>query len=163
MEMFKLGISLTIVLVLVLVAGCDTRGQRTENLENLKKLNWMENIWRGKQGNAEIYESWHKVNFGLIDGISYTTDQDGNRVYSQDMRIEQNDNNIYYIIELPGDQEQTLMLTAVTDTSATFKNTETGYPQTIKYKHPADDSMTVYLEGTNEGTVMNTKLSYEKD
>lgn len=163
MKTFKLGISITIVMVVVLITGCNTHGQKTGNLENINKLSWMENIWRGKQGDAKIYESWHKVNFNLIDGISYTTDHDGNRIFSQDMRIEQNDNHIYYIIKLPGDQQRRLILTAVTDTSATFENTETGYPQTIVYKHPADDSMTVYLEGTNEGTAMNTKLSYEKD
>ncbi len=163
MKVLKINILLIILLLIAIVSGCDSQEQKTEDLGRFNKLLWMENIWRGKQGDAKLYESWHKKNFRLIEGISYTTDENGRRVYSQDMRIEQNNNQVYYIIKLSGNQQLTLKLTEVTDSLAVFKNQEEGYPADITYKHTADDSMIVLLEGENEGTSMNTRLSYEKD
>ncbi len=163
MKALKINIILLFLSMLIIISGCDTQEQKTEDLGRFNKLSWMENIWRGKQGDARLYESWHKKNFRLMEGISYTTDENGRRVYSQDMRIEQNDNQVFYTIKLPGDQQQTLKLTNVSDTSAVFENQDEGYPAKITYRHPAGDSMVVSLEGENEGTSMDTKLSYEKD
>ncbi len=163
MNVLKINIVLTILFLLIMVSGCDTQEQKTEDLGRFNKLSWMEGIWRGKQGDAKLYESWHKKNFRLMEGISYTTDENGRRVYSQDMRIEQNNNQVYYTIKLSEDQQQTLKLTEVTDTSAVFENEGEGYPAKITYRHPAEDAMAVSLEGENEGTSMNTKLSYKKD
>ena len=163
MKAFKINIILLIISVISLISGCDTQEQKTEDLGRFNKLSWIENIWRGKQGEAKLYESWHKKNFRLMEGISYTTDENGRRVYSQDMRIEQNNNQVFYIIKLTDDQQQTLKLIEVTDTSAVFENQDEGYPQKITYRHPSDNYMIVSLEGENEGTSMNTKLSYEKD
>jgi hypothetical protein len=56
-----------------------------------------------------------------------------------------------------------LKLTSVSDSLAVFENEDEGYPQTITYRHTAEDSMTVTLEGENEGTSMTTKLSYARD
>ncbi len=163
MKVLRINTILIAMLLFIIVSGCDTQEQKTEDMGRFNKLGWVENIWRGKQGDAKLYESWHKKNFRLIEGISYTTDEHGRRVYSQDMRIEQNNNQVYYVITLPGDQQQTLKLTDVTDSSAVFKNLEDGYPGKITYMHTEDDSMIVILEGANEGTSMNTRLSYEKD
>lgn len=153
----------SLVLISAIIAGCGNQGQKTEDLGRFNKLKWMETIWRGNQGDAKLYESWHKKNFRLMDGISYTTDENGKRVYSQEMRIEQNNNQIYFIIKLPGNQQETLKLASVNDTSAVFKNQDAGYPQTLIYRHPKDDSMVVYLAGINEGIKMKTRLQYEKD
>ncbi len=163
MKIIRISIIVVFIIFSAIITGCDTQEQKTEDLGRFNKLSWMENIWRGKQGDAKLYESWHKKNFRLMEGISYTTDINGKRVFSQDMRIEQNNNQVYYIIKLPGDQQQTLKLTSVSDSSAVFENEDEGYPQTITYKHTADDSMTVSLEGENEGTAMKTKLDYVRD
>jgi hypothetical protein len=163
MKLLKLNMIMTIMFLFTILSGCEVQEQKTEDLGRFNKLSWMDNIWRGKQSDAKIYESWHKKNFRLMEGISYTTDKNGQRVYSQNMRIEQNNNQIYYIIRLPGDQQQTLKLTDVTDSSAVFKNQGDGYPEKITYRHPADDSLIVLLNGENDGTSMNTKLRYEKD
>ncbi len=163
MKTLKSNIILIVLILVMIFSGCDTQEQKTEDMGNFNKLGWMENIWRGKQGDAKLYESWHKKNFRLMEGISYTTDQNSRRVYSQDMRIEQNNNQVYYTIKLNGNQQQTLKLTSVTDTSAVFENQDEGFPSKVIYRHPDGDSMIVTLEGENEGTSMDTKLSYEKD
>jgi hypothetical protein len=163
MKINRINIILILFLLSILLIGCENQKQKTEDLARFKKLKWMENIWRGRQGDAKLYESWHKKNFRLMDGISYTTDVNGKRVYSQDMRIEQNNNQIYYIIKLPGDQQLTLKLSSVTDTSAVFLNQNKGYPQRVIYRHTANDSMVVSLAGINEGSLMKTRLNYEKD
>ncbi len=163
MKIIRINIMAAILIFCAIIIGCDTQEQKTEDLGRFNKLSWMENIWRGKQGDAKLYESWHKKNFRLIEGISYTTDANGKRVFSQDMRIEQNNNQVYYIIKLAGDQQQTLKLTSVSDSLAVFENEGDGYPQKITYRQTADDSMTVSLEGENEGTSMTTKLSYTRD
>lgn len=163
MKLFGIKIILSLILTSLLVTGCSNRKQKTEDMIKFKKLKWMENIWRGVQGDAKLYESWHKKNFRIMDGISYTTDENGRRVYSQNMRIEQNNNQIYYIVKLPGDQQLTLKLTSVTDSSAIFINQNMGYPQKITYLHTANDSMVVSLAGVNEGSLMRTRLNYEKD
>ncbi len=164
MKISKISLGFTVLLLLLIAAGCGSQEQKTEDLGSFNKLSWMDNIWRGKQSDAKIYESWHKTNFHLMEGISYTTDKNGERVYSQNMRIEQEDNQIYYIIRLPGDQQQTLKLTNITDTSAVFKNQDKGYPAEITYSHPAEDSLIVLLSGKDDvGTPMSTKLSYKKD
>ena len=162
MKIIRINIIATLIFCAIII-GCDTQEQKTEDLGSFNKLSWMQNIWRGKQGDAKLYESWHKKNFRLMEGISYTTDVNGKRVFSQDMRIEQNNNQVYYVIKLPGDQQVALKLTSVSDSLAVFENEDEGYPQTITYSHTAEDSMTVTLEGENEGTSMTTKLSYARD
>jgi len=162
MKILKISLLALLVLFLTGIIACQNQQQKTEDLSNFNRLSWLENVWRGKQGEAKIYESWHKKNFWLMEGISYTTDETGKRVFSQDMRIEQDNNHIYYIIKLPGNNRQTFDLVSITDTSVVFKNEDNQYPQTIKYRHPANDSLVVLLKGKNEGNEMNTKLNYEK-
>jgi hypothetical protein len=163
MKLIRINIMAGLVFLSAIVTGCGTHEQKTEDLVKFNKLKWMQNIWRGNQGNAKLYESWHKKNFRLMDGISYTTDKNGRRVYSQEMRIEQNNNQIYYILKLPGNEQETLKLTSVNNKSVVFKNQDAGYPQTIVYKHPEADSMVVYLAGVSEGTKMKTRFQYQKD
>ena len=164
MRLIKLNILTGLIILFAVFAGCDTQEQKTEDMTKFNKLSWMENVWKGTQGDAKLYESWHKKNFRILEGISYTSDENGRRVYSQDMRLEQNNNQIFFTIKLPGNQLKTFDLVSVTDSCAVFENEDNnGYPETITYQRKSDGRMTVSLEGENAGTEMDTKLNYEKD
>ncbi len=162
MYFIKIKILLFAIFLCILFIGCGTQEQKTEDLGRFNKLSWMENVWRGKQGDASLYESWHKKNFRIMEGITYTTDENGKRVFTQNMRIAQSNNQVYYLIR-PDNNPETFKLTSVTDSSAVFENMTKGYPHTITYNQVSDDSMLVSLEGENEGKLMKSILLFEKD
>ncbi|HSD64386.1 MAG TPA: DUF6265 family protein [Ignavibacteriaceae bacterium] len=162
MRTIKTSILVILIFLLPGMNACKTQKQETENLTDFNRLKWINNFWQGEQGDAKITENWNEKNPWLMEGISYTTDKTGNRVFSQNMLIEQIENKIYFVIILPGNQRQKFELDSISDTSAVFKNEEDTYPLTIKYMHTSKNSMIVLLQGENEGKMMNTELKYAK-
>ncbi len=165
--MFKKNylLTLTIILAVFLIApGCgNDKSKMEEDLTGFKKLDWMTGIWRGKQGNADIYESWTRKNSRILEGISYTT-LNGKRIYSQSMTIEQSNNIIHYIIKIKGENEQTdLKASDVTENKVVFKNTEDKYPKRIIYEKLPKNKMSVLTEGEEGKTENSTELIYMKD
>jgi Domain of unknown function (DUF6265) len=161
-EVIRKYIFILFVIILFIFSGCNNQKQKTEDLSKFNKLSWIENVWKGKQGNANLYESWHKINFRMFEGISYTTNETGNRIFSQNMKIEQDDNRIFYIMKLQEKQQKTFKLISVTNSTAVFENEDYGFPHIINYKLKANDAMSITLSGENEGAQMTTTLNYFK-
>lgn len=148
---------------LLLITACSETEVKEEDLTEFKKFEWMLGIWEGKQGEAETYESWRRKNFRILEGISYTT-IDNQRVYSQDMRIEQSNNKIYYIIQKSTytDKEIKLELTEVSDSTVQFTNSEVGFPEKIIYSRLKNKRMNVTLSGEEEDENNRTEFNYKQ-
>lgn len=147
----------------ILFAGCNDSEVAEEDMTEFNKLEWLQGVWEGTQGDARIYESWRRKNFRIMEGISYTT-VDNKRVYSQDMRIEQSNNKIQYIItEVTGEEKEVrLTLSTIDETSAEFINAEEGYPGKIIYSQTQNNRMNVSLLGPEGDEKDKTEFNYRK-
>jgi hypothetical protein len=59
---------------MIIYTGCeDEPALKEEDLTDFNKITWLKGIWEGKQGDAQLYESWRSKNFRTLEGISYTT------------------------------------------------------------------------------------------
>jgi hypothetical protein len=144
----------------ILIAGCGNGDFKEEDTTEFEKLSWMLGIWKGKQGDAELYESWRKVNYRIMEGISYTT-QDKTRIYSQTMRLEQSNNKIFLLVTLPNSTEPiTLDLEEIAENKAVFVNNEIEYPKRIVYLLEKENAMKVILEGDSRENI--TEFNYIK-
>lgn len=144
----------------ILFLGCGNGDFKEEDTTDFEKLSWMLGIWKGKQGDAELYESWRKVNYRIMEGISYTT-QDKARVYSQTMRLEQSNNKIFLLVTLPNSTEPiTLDLKQIEENKAVFVNSEDQYPKRIEYSLEKENIMNVALEGESQENI--TEFNYRK-
>ncbi len=148
-----------LILSLLFIWSCGEQNVKEEDLTNFNKMDWLLGIWEGKQGDADIYESWRKKNFRIMEGISYTT-QDERRVYAQTMRIEQNNNNIFLIIKFNEGEENILRAETIDDDKIIFVNTEEGFPHTVTYKK-SGNGINVSIKGEDESTP-STELTYKR-
>jgi hypothetical protein len=145
-----------------LFSGCGETDVKEEDTTDFKKLGWILGVWEGKQGDADIYESWRRKNYRIMEGTSYTTSE-GSRVFSQNMRIEQSNNIINYIIlDENGEGIQKFQLTSLEDSTAEFTNAEEGYPDKIIYKREKQNRMNVSLLGEKEDQTAKSELNYRK-
>ena len=132
----------------IIFFGCDSNEIKEEDTSNFKKLSWLKGQWEGEQNDAEIHESWNGVNFRIMEGTSYTI-QDGIRVYSQGMRLEQSNNKIFLILTFRDNNDSyTYDLKEISDSKAVFENNEEGFPKTIVYEK-GNESMHVSLKGVD--------------
>lgn len=154
------SIAALFLLALFLFMGCEGQEPKTEDTAAFSKLNWMRGIWEGEQGNAETYESWVRKSYRIMEGISFTK-QNKEKVYSQSMRIEQNNNKIKLLLKAEGAATPDVFdLAEVTEDRAVFINTENKYPEKIIYEKSGDKTMIVKVAGENEA--QSTTLKYEK-
>jgi len=123
----------------------------TKNQESFEKLNWIIGKWKGEGNGGIMYENWVKKNDSLLKGGSYSI-ADGDTVFTETLRIEQSDTNIYYVVNVShNESEIPFRLISISDTSATFENPEHDFPQRIIYMKRGADTLHARIEGMING------------
>jgi hypothetical protein len=157
----KKTIFISLIGVILFFTACENQEPKTEDTTNFNKMSWLLEVWEGKQGDADIYESWVRKSFRIMEGIS-TTKQAGTTLFSQSMRIEQNNNVIKMIVTTTDTNDQnTLELESIDDSTIIFKNIQNSYPAKITYIKMGDDQLKVIYSGAG-ATEPVTELAYTK-
>lgn len=138
--------------VLFYITGCSTpdSGNKIKSY-NLQKLDWFIGRWKGKDKEGDFYETWAKINDSLFSGKSHTI-YDNDTVFSEVIRIEQTDTNIYYIVNTAhNEKEVAFKLIEVSGNKAIFENPAHDFPNRIIYELKNDSSLYARIEGMSNG------------
>ena len=152
-------ISLTLLTVLLMISPLiqtGRTGQAAPSLSDITQLAWLSGDWQtAPGGRAQIEEHWTQPAGGSMLGMSRTV-AGGKTAEFEFLRIEQRENEIYYVAQPKGRCPQTeFKLTRVTAQEAVFENPTHDFPKRISYKKTADDSLTASIDG-GEGTKQMT-------
>ena len=151
--------TLALVVIVLLIAPLirtGRTGQAAPLLSDITQLAWISGDWQtAPGGRAEIEEHWTQPAGGSMLGMSRTV-AGGKTAEFEFLRIEQRENEIYYVAQPKGRCPQTdFKLTRVTPQEAVFENPTHDFPKRIIYKKTADDSLTASIDG-GEGTKQMT-------
>jgi hypothetical protein len=135
-----------IPLLFLIFIGCESQEPKTEDTTEFQKLNWLIGVWEGKQGNLDIYESWSRKSFRIMEGVSTTTEK-RKPLHSQTQRIEQNNNKIRLIVTSGDNQPVILEMKSVSENQVEFINPSNTYPERVIYSREGKDKMKVIFEG----------------
>jgi hypothetical protein len=152
-----------LLLFLFMLTGCsDEPGLKEEDMTDFNRLTWIKGIWEGRQGDAYIYESWRSKSFRTLEGISYTT-INNQRVYSQNMRIEQSSNKITLNIRIDeGETETVLDMTEIDDNRVVFNISSGSYPEQVIYTRESDGNMVVQISGDQVTDTGSQEFRYKR-
>ena len=113
---------------------------------DMQKLAWIVDHWIATDGESKSYEHWEKTNETLFTGGSETI-KNGDTVFSEKLKIELIDGNIYYIADVSHNPAPVkFKLTKLTDSEAVFENPEHDFPKKISYKQ-VDGNLHASIEG----------------
>jgi hypothetical protein len=113
---------------------------------DMQKLSWIVDRWIATDGESKSYEHWEKTSETLFTGGSETI-KSGDTVFSEKLKIELIDGNIYYIADVSHNPAPVkFKLTKLTDSEAVFENPEHDFPQKISYIQ-VDGNLHASIEG----------------
>jgi hypothetical protein len=144
-------ISLTLLTVLLMISPLirtGRTGQAAPILSDITQLSRLSGDWQtAAGGRAQMEEHWTQPAGGSMLGMSRTV-AGGKTAEFEFLRIEQRENEIYYVAQPKGRCPQTdFKLTRITAQEAVFENPTHDFPKRIIYKKTADDSLTASIDG----------------
>jgi hypothetical protein len=149
-------ILVTVLLVILLTAPVIPRPHSATITSDIAELSWISGDWQtAPGGRAQIEEHWTQPAGGSMLGMSRTV-AGARTAEFEFLRIEQRENEIYYVAQPKGRCPQTdFKLTRVTAQEAVFENPTHDFPKRIIYKKTSDDSLTASIDG-GEGSKQMT-------
>ena len=118
---------------------------------DIVKLAWMAGCWEGQIGPVRIEEQWNKPAGGTMLGLSRNL-KDGRVIFSEFMRINQDEGKIVYMARIGTKATPTpFALIHLSLDEAVFENPEHPFPQRIRYRREPDGSLHASTEGVDKG------------
>jgi hypothetical protein len=118
----------------------------SQNKSDMEKLSWIVDRWVSSNGESTSYEHWEKVSETMFTGSSETV-KNGDTLFSEKLKIEFTDGNIYYVADVKHNPEPVkFKLISFSESEAVFENPEHDFPQKITYKH-VEGNLHASIEG----------------
>jgi hypothetical protein len=122
-----------------------------ENKPDVAQLAWMAGCWEGQTGPVRIEEQWSKPAGGAMLGLSRNM-KDGKVIFSEFMRINQDEGKIVYTARIGTKATPTpFVLIRMSPDEVVFENPAHPFPQRIRYRREADGSLFARIEGVDKG------------
>ena len=143
---------LFVTLMTVWSAGASRETRSSEPATNISDLIWLAGDWQtASGGRAQIEEHWTLPAGGTMIGIGRTVVGDKTAEF-EFLRIEQRDDDIYYVANPNGNCPQTdFKLTRLTPQEVIFENPTHDFPKRVMYRKNSDGSLLASIDG-GEGT-----------
>lgn len=121
--------------------------------------------WEGIDDNGLMFvEVWSKGSGTWMDGKGATITPDGDTLFKEILKIELVEGTPYYVATVPENPGPVLFRLVESDeTHCVFENTDHDFPQRIEYTLQTKSTMSVKLEGIEEGVPKTESLSFEKN
>lgn len=118
---------------------------------DIAQLAWLAGCWEGQTGPVRIEEQWSKPAGGTMLGLSRNM-KDGKVIFSEFMRINQDEGKIVYTARIGTKATPTPFgLIRMSPDEAVFENLAHRFPQRILYRREANGSLFARIEGMDEG------------
>ena len=148
-----------ILLVAALVAGVVSGF--AQSATSIKQLQWLEGSWKNeKTGNVE---TWKTVNDTAMGGINTHTDDDGEVIIDEMIRVVKRGNTFYYIPLVPDQnkgKEVEFTIVSLTARSFIAENKTHDFPQRIAYEKKDATHLYAYIEGVVKGKNKKIEFSF---
>lgn len=137
----------------------------TMSQTSIQSLNWLVGEWQHIQREMVFTEFWQlSPDNSLYIGTGKA--QKNNKIVSQEeMRIEQVDGDLYYIVTVKNHNENKAIpfrLTSLTNNSVTFENPEHDFPQKIEYTFINKDSITAVVSATSNEKIRKLVFNFSR-
>lgn len=134
--------------VVVLAGAVTSGGQETPSIE---ALSWMAGCWETAPSDGNLYEEvWLAPRGGVMLGVSRTL-REGRAAAHEFLRIVEEDGSLVYLADPSGQTPTRFTASEVGDRTVTFVNPEHDFPQTIRYRSEAPDTLLARIEGESQG------------
>lgn len=138
----------TLLLILLTCFSC----QQKTTFTQLEKANWLLGQWENKTPEGTFSEEWKTENDSLLLGKSHFI-KEKDTLFSETVRLEQRENDLFYIVSVPNQNEAKPVAFKLTSSSAdylVFENPEHDFPKKITYKLVNKDSLYAEISGNGK-------------
>ena len=138
-----------LILLTVLIASTSF----TSNGQDLRDYAWLSGEWTFTSGSNTTVESWSLRNDTTLVGSSFTTNEAGEIVFEEALKIQKTGKSISYIALLPSKIAK-FRLKKYGKNMLIFEDSKNDFPSLITYK-TGETGLEVTLEGSGKKEVMN--------
>ena len=141
-----------LIIICICVLGVCANAQ---NSNDIRGLGWIAGCWESNDTakRRTTAEHWMKPAGGLMLGVGRTVKND-RAVDFEFMRIEQKNENIFFIAKPKSNKDETpFKLIKLSAFEAVFENPDHDFPQRVIYKR-AGKKLTGRIEGNKDGKVL---------
>lgn len=133
--------------------------------EQIKEIDWLLGTWEGLDDNELLFvEVWEKGIGDSYTGKGATITPDGDTLFKETLKIELVEGVPYYVATVPENPGPVLFkLVEGDETHCVFENLDHDFPQRISYTLETKSTMSVKLEGIEEGVPRSESLNFEKN
>jgi len=135
--------------------------QAGDSVPDFEKLSWLEGAWISEppageesgDSNVVSEESWKRIDARTLEGHSYTIKQ-GDTVFTEKLRLEQNEEGIFYIATVPHNPGPVYFKSIrIEEDEAVFENPAHDFPNRIIYRRERGEVDTLHarIEGMRKG------------
>lgn len=116
----------------------------------IDELQWLEGVWRGQAGQAQVEERWTSADGGAMLGVSRTV-RDRRMVAFEFLRIVTRNGALVYVAQPGGRPPTDFTMTSGGPGYAVFENPAHDHPKVIRYRRTGA-TLVAEVEGTEGGT-----------
>ena len=140
------------------LASCSDSGK-------IEQLKWLLGTWEGVDDNELTFvEVWEQGTGNSMNGKGATITPDGDTLFRETLKIELVEGTPYYVATVPENPGPVLFKMVEGDeTHCIFENLEHDFPQRISYTMETKSTMSVKLEGIENGLPRMETLNFEKN
>lgn len=151
--------SLVFIFAFVVLTAC---GSGTSKIED---LNWLIGTWEGVDENTLTFvEKWERGSTNALNGKGATITPDGDTLFKETLKIELVEGTPYYVATVPENPGPVLFKLVESDNKhCIFENLDHDFPQRISYTLETKSTMSVKLEGMENGVPKVEALNFEKN
>lgn len=123
--------------------------QKSKTYTELEKANWFLGKWENNTPEGVFSEEWKVENDSLFLGKSFFI-KENDTLFSETVRLEQQENDLFYIVTVPNQNEEkpvAFKLTSSTADYLVFENPAHDFPKKITYKLVNKDSLYAEISG----------------
>jgi hypothetical protein len=137
----------TLLAFVLLACSASSTGARIRApTTDIASLAWMHGRWCGVHDDGTFCETWRNSTDGSMTGDG-AFERNGQRVFSEALRIEQRTDGVYYVASPEGQTVTAFRLTRVSSDEAVFENPQHDFPMRITYQRRAPDGLVAVVEG----------------
>jgi hypothetical protein len=144
-------------LICIAFTACDQPG-------TIEDISWILGQWKGVDDNTAIFhERWVKENETTYTGSGCSLTPEGDTLFKEALKINVVEGVPYYVATIPENPGPVLFRLVKGDaTTAVFENKEHDFPQRIAYSLETKNTMSVKLEGVENGRPKIEMLRFER-
>lgn len=125
----------------------------TNQINDIKKAEWLIGTWENKTPKGSVYETWNKISDTEFAGKSYIVKEKDTIVF-ENIRLVQEQDGLFYIPIVKnqnGGLPVRFATKTISETQLVFENPQHDFPQIISYTKITSDSLIAEISGTKNG------------